>query len=116
MFIGFLSILTKALTGAPILSNPNIGKIIVNTDESPESLGLKGDFEVHTVDANCIAKEIFGKPIINTIMIGAFAKITGDISLESLNKAIDDQFLETKGEKIANLNKQAIEKIYEEAK
>lgn len=92
------------------------GKIIINTNKSPEEFGLKGDFKVHTVDANCIAKEIFGKPIINTIMIGAFAAITKEISMDSLKKAIDEIFLETKGKKIADLNKQAVEKIYKESK
>ncbi|MBW2992348.1 pyruvate ferredoxin oxidoreductase subunit gamma [Candidatus Woesearchaeota archaeon] len=92
------------------------GKIIINTNKSPKDFNIKGDFKVHCVDANCTAREIFGKPIVNTIMIGAFAKITKEISLESLNKAIDEQFLGTKGKEIADLNKKAIEKIYKQTK
>lgn len=92
------------------------GRIIINTSKNVEDFGLKGDFQVHAIDANCIAKEIFGRPIINTIMIGAFAKITKEVSLESINKAIDETFLASKGEKISNLNKQAVEKIYKETK
>lgn len=92
------------------------GKIIINTNKPAEEFGLKGDFEVHTVDANCIARQIFGKPIINTIMIGAFAKITGEISLDSLKKAIDETFLEAKGKKIADLNKKAVEEMYKKSK
>ena len=88
------------------------GKIIINSNKSPEDFGLKGDFEVHTVDAYCIAKEVFGRPIINTIMIGAFAKITEEFSIDSLKKAIDEVFLGAKGKEIADKNKEAVEKVY----
>jgi len=90
------------------------GKIIINTSKPAGSFKLKGDFEVHTVDANCIAKDIFGRPIINTIMIGAFVRITGKVSLESLDRAIDEQFAESKGKELAELNKKAVKRAYDE--
>jgi pyruvate ferredoxin oxidoreductase gamma subunit len=94
----------------------NKGVIIVNTNKSPEDLKIKGKFDVHTVDATAIAMEIFGKPIVNTPMLGAFSKITKDISLKSLVKAIDEVFLKTKGKKIAELNKKAITAVYNQTK
>jgi len=92
------------------------GKIIINTNKKPEEIKINGKFDVHTVDATSIAIEIFQKPIVNTAMLGAFSKITNDISLKSLVKAIDDIFLKTKGKKIAELNKKAITAVYNQTK
>ncbi len=41
-------------------------------------------------DAVSIALEIFGRPITNTIMLGAFARTTGLVSLDSLRSAVTD--------------------------
>jgi len=49
-------------------------------------------------------------------MLGAFSKITKEISLKSLVRAIDETFLETKGKKIAELNKKAITAVYNQIK
>ena len=61
-----------------------------------EKLPFKGDFNVHTVDATSIAFKIFGKAIVNTAVLGAFAAITHAISLASLKKAINEKFISTK--------------------
>jgi pyruvate ferredoxin oxidoreductase gamma subunit len=94
----------------------NNGKIIINTNKSPEDLPIQGNFKVHTVDATSIALGIFGKPIVNTPMLGAFSAITKLVSLNSLKKAIDERFLKTKGRNIAELNKKAIEEVYKMSK
>jgi pyruvate ferredoxin oxidoreductase gamma subunit/phenylglyoxylate dehydrogenase gamma subunit len=39
-------------------------------------------------DAVGIAREIFGRPITNTVMLGAFARTTGMVALESLQHAL----------------------------
>mgnify|MGYP000268174864 CR=1 FL=1 len=88
------------------------GTIIVNTNKSNDEIGIKGNFKVHTVDATTIALSIFSKPIVNTPMLGAVSAITGVVTLKSLKKAVDDRFLHTKGRKIAELNKKAIEEVY----
>lgn len=92
------------------------GKIIINSNKKPDELKINGNFNVYTVDATSIALKIFGKPIVNTPMLGAFSKITKTISLNSLTKAIDETFLETKGKKIAELNKEAITAVYNQTK
>ncbi len=92
------------------------GKIIINSNKRPDELKINGNFNVYTVDATSIALKIFGKPIVNTPMLGAFSKITKEISLKSLTKAIDETFLETKGRKIAELNKEAITAVYNQTK
>jgi len=41
-------------------------------------------------DAVGIAREVFGRPITNTVMLGAFARATGLVSLEALDRALVD--------------------------
>lgn len=93
------------------------GTIIVNTKKSKQevckeaNISIK-DYNIYTIDATKTAMEIFGKPFVNTVVLGAFAKITGLATLKSLKKAIEEKFLEEKGKTLADLNKKAIEKIY----
>ena len=60
----------------------------------PESiilLNTKKHFEnnrIFTIDANTIAEEILKRPITNTIMLGAFAAISGKISFDDISEAI----------------------------
>jgi pyruvate ferredoxin oxidoreductase gamma subunit len=91
------------------------GIIIINTNKPAPELGIK-NFNVHTVDATSIALKIFGKPIVNTAMLGAFAEITKEISLESLKRGIDDKFMTTKGKLLADLNNKVIEEVYNASK
>ncbi|MFH1510715.1 MAG: pyruvate ferredoxin oxidoreductase subunit gamma [Candidatus Woesearchaeota archaeon] len=91
------------------------GAIIVNTNKPAKDLGLKGDFEVHAVDATSIALEIFKKPIVNTAMLGAFAATTSLVTIGSLEKAIDERFAK-KGAEIAELNKKSVRQVYESTK
>lgn len=50
------------------------------------------DVEVFTLPAEKIAMEVIGRPFTNTILIGAFAKVTGEVSLESVLKVVGDRF------------------------
>lgn len=79
-------------------------EVIVNSDKKLE--GCYGH------DLTSKALKIFGKPIINTLILGTFAARTKVVSLESLKKAIDQRF---KGD-IAKKNKIAVEEVYNEAK
>lgn len=92
------------------------GLIIVNTNKKPKDLNIGGDHDVRTIDATAIALDVFGKPIVNTAMLGAYSAMTKDVSLGSLKKAIDEVFLYTKGEKISSLNKKCIEEVYNKSK
>lgn len=89
--------------------------VIINSKENkwPE---LKARFKnLHFTAATEIAMEIFGKNMVNTVILGAFAKYTGLICLESLKKAIAEKFKE-KGNGIIEKNILAITKDYESAK
>jgi len=68
------------------------GTIIVNTSCKPEEVAISGDFDVAVVDATGIALKLRllkeGAPVINTPLLGAFAKATGIVSLENIEKAL----------------------------
>lgn len=71
--------------------------IIVNTAKTKDELSLDlpasvAKDNIHTVDATKIAMEIIGKNIVNTVILGAFARATGLISLKSLIEAIKEKF------------------------
>lgn len=75
------------------------GMLLVNSSEDPSALDVDTDAEVMTVDATEIALEHLGRPIMNTSLMGAFAKITGVIELESVETVIMSEFPGSIGEK-----------------
>jgi pyruvate ferredoxin oxidoreductase gamma subunit len=87
------------------------GKIIINTDKPKDDLNLKTDAEIITIDATKIAMETLGRPIVNTIMLGAFCKATKEVSLESINKAISERFKGDLGKKNLLAIKTAYERV-----
>jgi pyruvate ferredoxin oxidoreductase gamma subunit len=84
------------------------GMILINSDEKKKF----GSFSAFTVDANKIAMDILGKPIVNTVMLGAFAKATKLVTLKSLIEAVEERFEGAMRDK----NVQAIKRAYEETK
>jgi 2-oxoisovalerate ferredoxin oxidoreductase gamma subunit len=83
------------------------GIIVVNAKEVPEELKAA---KVATVDATAIAIEFLGSPITNTAMLGAFAKATKLVSLNSVVKVIEGYF----GGKLAEKNVAAVKAAYEQ--
>lgn len=85
--------------------------VIINSKENkwPE---LSARFKnLHFTAATEVAMEIFGKNMVNTVILGAFAKYTGLVSLESLKKAITEKFKD-KENTIIEKNILAITKNY----
>ncbi|KYH36331.1 MAG: pyruvate/ketoisovalerate ferredoxin oxidoreductase subunit gamma [Candidatus Bathyarchaeota archaeon B23] len=70
------------------------GVIVWNTELSAEEAlkELKAEVKIGVVDATTIALESFGRPIPNTALLGAFARTTGMLKLESIEKAIRRRF------------------------
>lgn len=68
------------------------GWIIINTDRPPQSFSKFSRFQIAVVDASRIALEYkLGSPtapIVNTAILGAFAKATGMISVEAIVEAM----------------------------
>ncbi len=88
-------------------------KIIINTNKQKSDIKLNLPAEkIFTIDATKIAMEIFGKNIINTVILGAFAKITGLVSLNSFKKAVKEKFSD-KSRELIEKNIKAITQAYE---
>ena len=71
------------------------GNIIVNTKENPAEVRklLKSNAgKVWTVEASEISLKILGLPITNTAMLGAVARVTGIVRLETVEKMINERF------------------------
>lgn len=80
------------------------GIIIVNTRKRPNTFGLNR-FRVAVVDATGISLKlkllVAGLPVINTPMLGAFARATDEVKLESVTDAIKEEWPGSAGEKNA---------------
>jgi 2-oxoacid:acceptor oxidoreductase gamma subunit (pyruvate/2-ketoisovalerate family) len=71
------------------------GWALVNSDRPPDQMPGLDCYRLATVDATSIAiKHRLGSrasPIVNTSIIGAFARITGLVSIGSVAKAIEEE-------------------------
>jgi 2-oxoacid:acceptor oxidoreductase gamma subunit (pyruvate/2-ketoisovalerate family) len=90
------------------------GVIVVNTTKKPEEIGL-GNRRVATVDATGIALElnllVAGLPIVNTSILGAFAKATEEVKLSSVLQAVKKTWSGSAGEKNARATEMAYERL-----
>lgn len=68
------------------------GGIILNSPQDPANLPLGKQFQVATVDASGIAiKHKLGsrtEPIVNTAILGAFARVSGIMNIDTLAEVI----------------------------
>jgi pyruvate ferredoxin oxidoreductase gamma subunit len=80
------------------------GYLLVNTSRALADLGLAEYVErfapgrCATVPATDIARERLGRPLPNAALLGAFAALTGEVSLESVSAAIRERFSGAIGE------------------
>lgn len=91
------------------------GKLIINSKDNPADVKqrLGNDrIEVWTVPATEIAIKILGMPITSTAMLGAVARATGVVSLESIKKTVKERFRSD----IAEKNFAVIEEAYREVR
>lgn len=89
------------------------GMVIINTPKKPEEVELSKPVKCATVDATSIALEILGRPITNTAILGAIAKATGKVSIESIEKAIIEKFGARLGKEAGEKNALAARTAYE---
>jgi len=87
------------------------GSIIVNTSQQVSGDKYAG-FKVHSVDASKVALDIFKADIVNTAILGAFSKVTGMVSIEAINRAVEDRFAGKP--QVVEMNKTAIKQVYEQ--
>lgn len=70
------------------------GWVLINSEQPPAHFPLREGLKVATVDANAIAMKYRlgprNAPIVNTAILGAFARVTGLVSLDTVAKAVYD--------------------------
>jgi pyruvate ferredoxin oxidoreductase gamma subunit len=85
--------------------------VIVNTRKTPGE--VKSEFgitnPVATINANKIAREVLGVPIVNTTVLGAVIKITGVIDKKSAYEPLEKRF-----GRLGERNIKAMETAYEQ--
>lgn len=81
------------------------GKILVNTKKHFI------DGRIFTIDADSIAEEILKRPITNTIMLGAFAAVSGAVSFDEISQAIEQYMPEKLRPKNINAVEAAIAEL-----
>lgn len=93
---GQVIILDKSIieTMDPSYGLKKSGGILINTSHSPNHYNFSKQYSIATVDANEIAfRHRLGSPsspIVNTAILGAFAKATRLVHLDSIIKAIEE--------------------------
>jgi pyruvate ferredoxin oxidoreductase gamma subunit len=75
------------------------GIVLVNTTE--EKIPSPDGVKIYTLPGNDIAMEVMGRPLANTVLLGAYAAVTKEIKIESLKEAIKERFKGEVGEKNA---------------
>ena len=76
------------------------GLVLINTDKTPQDLDLdKSLARIIPFSADKLAREILGRPIMNTALLGAFAAVTKELSLEAALRAVRSKFPGELGEK-----------------
>lgn len=90
------------------------GTVLINTDQNAGGLDLlSGTANICTVSADDLAREILGRPIINTALLGIFAGLTGEISLQAALNAVRSKFSGELGEKNVRLVEESYRRITE---
>lgn len=84
------------------------GVVIINSAKKNRI----NSFTTYSADASSVAFRVFGKDIVNTAMVAAFARFTKEISEAAVKKAVDDVF---KGE-VAEKNKQVIGEVWQKTR
>jgi pyruvate ferredoxin oxidoreductase gamma subunit len=86
--------------------------VIINSDKLPEQVCPGYGGKIYCVPVLKIALETIGKPIINTAMLGAFAKISGLIKIDAAKKAIAENLGEKYDQTLIDKNTVALLESY----
>jgi len=93
------------------------GTILINSKDNPAEIRKTLNIDkgkVWTVPATEIAMKILGTPITNTAMLGAVARVTGIVSLGSVEKVVRERFRQDVAEKNFAVVKEAYEEVKSE--
>ena len=91
--------------------------IVINSADSPakvrETLRVEKG-KVWTISATEIAIKTLGSPITNTAMLGAVARATSVVAMESIEKTVKERFRADLGEKNMAVIKRAYDEVRQE--
>ena len=73
-----------------------------------------GPLRIFCFSAEDLAQSILGRPIMNTALLGAFAALTHELSLEAALQAVHQKFPGIIGEKNAQIVKASYERVMED--
>lgn len=88
------------------------GIILINSKKQFPQFEKKG-FKVETIDASSIAMKHLGKPMYNTAMIGAFAKLTDLVDFQHIKIALEHEIGKKVGKDFIQKNMDAVHEAYE---
>jgi len=86
---------------AVLMNNPSLfrfqnqvqsGGIILLNSSMIESRPIRGDLEIFEIPINDLAKKFPGNKVANMIMLGAFVKKSGLVSLDTMARVLKDTF------------------------
>jgi pyruvate ferredoxin oxidoreductase gamma subunit/2-oxoisovalerate ferredoxin oxidoreductase gamma subunit len=87
----------------------NASSVVINSVSPPDRFTGIGASCVGTVNANAIAEDLdLGTtvmPIVNSTMLGAFAKVSGMLDIKSLSLAIEKNITVRSDDNISGANK-----------
>lgn len=90
------------------------GLLLLNHTEKPQDVGLAGSFRLATLDATKLALVhrlgSISSPIVNTVVLGAFAKLDPDLELQNVLGAIE-QYTPAKVEANVEAARQAFDAV-----
>ncbi|MBC7217171.1 MAG: 2-oxoacid:acceptor oxidoreductase family protein [Candidatus Caldatribacterium sp.] len=94
------------------------GTVVANFPGTPQELrnriGFSGGTAV-VVDASSISREILGRVVVNTPVLGALCRVLPQVRLESVLEAVKAQFGEKLRAEIVEKNLLCLQRAYEEA-
>jgi 2-oxoacid:acceptor oxidoreductase gamma subunit (pyruvate/2-ketoisovalerate family) len=94
--------------------NEEGGNVVVNTKEGHTEIRKllgSGNGKLWTVPATEISIKILGMPITNTAMLGAVARVTGIVSLKTIETMVRGRFRPDVAEKNFAVVKEAYEEV-----
>lgn len=106
----FVMIMDPTLCDLPEITEGIKPDTVIIINGKPGS--AKFENKTHYYDATSLALKVLGKNIVNTAILGVFAKTTGLVTLEGILEAIDREF----PDKLAEKNKELINQAYKETK
>ena len=86
------------------------GLIVLNSEQKPA--GEEGGFRWFCLPASQIGEHHLGRPLPNTVLLGALAASTGWVSLNALEQAVTNH-LSKKGEEMVKANIDALREGYQ---